>query len=118
MARRQCLARTTPGPTGRHIFRLVRLLSCRKLELRWNEWGSLTIGLFDAADPSPGHQSVLDIVELGEQLGFDCAWVRHRHLQHGISSPVAVLAAATQRTSRIALGTGVIPLGSIFMTGL
>jgi alkanesulfonate monooxygenase SsuD/methylene tetrahydromethanopterin reductase-like flavin-dependent oxidoreductase (luciferase family) len=37
--------------------------------------------------------------------------VRHRHLQYGISSPVAVLAAATQRTSRIALGTAVTPLG-------
>ena len=37
--------------------------------------------------------------------------MRHRHLQYGISSPVAVLAAATQRTSRIELGTAVIPLG-------
>jgi alkanesulfonate monooxygenase SsuD/methylene tetrahydromethanopterin reductase-like flavin-dependent oxidoreductase (luciferase family) len=37
--------------------------------------------------------------------------VRHRHLQYGISSPVAVLAAASQRTSRIDLGTAVIPLG-------
>jgi alkanesulfonate monooxygenase SsuD/methylene tetrahydromethanopterin reductase-like flavin-dependent oxidoreductase (luciferase family) len=73
--------------------------------------GFLTIGLFDAGDPSPGHESVLEIIELGEQLGFDSAWVRHRHLQYGISSPVAVLAAATQRTSRIQLGTAVIPLG-------
>jgi alkanesulfonate monooxygenase SsuD/methylene tetrahydromethanopterin reductase-like flavin-dependent oxidoreductase (luciferase family) len=73
--------------------------------------GFLTIGLFDRADPGPGHESTLEIVELGERLGFDSAWVRHRHLQYGISSPVAVLAAASQRTSRIALGTAVIPLG-------
>ncbi|MEV1006899.1 LLM class flavin-dependent oxidoreductase [Streptomyces sp. NPDC049881] len=73
--------------------------------------GFLTIGLFDPADPRGGHESVLSIIELGERLGFDSAWVRHRHLQHGISSPVAVLAAATQRTTRIALGTAVIPLG-------
>jgi alkanesulfonate monooxygenase SsuD/methylene tetrahydromethanopterin reductase-like flavin-dependent oxidoreductase (luciferase family) len=73
--------------------------------------GFLTIGLFDGADPGPGHQSTLRVIELGEQLGFDSAWVRHRHLQYGISSPVAVLAAASQRTSRIALGTAVIPLG-------
>jgi alkanesulfonate monooxygenase SsuD/methylene tetrahydromethanopterin reductase-like flavin-dependent oxidoreductase (luciferase family) len=53
----------------------------------------------------------VSIIELGEQLGFDSAWVRHRHLQYGISSPVAILAAATQRTSRIELGTAVIPLG-------
>ncbi|MFC1402544.1 MULTISPECIES: LLM class flavin-dependent oxidoreductase [Streptacidiphilus] len=73
--------------------------------------GFLTIGLFDGNDPGPGHESTLEIIRLGEQLGFDSAWVRHRHLQYGISSPVAVLAAASQRTSRIELGTAVIPLG-------
>ena len=67
--------------------------------------GFLTIGLFDPADPAGGHETTLRTVELGERLGFDSAWLRHRHLQYGISSPVAVLAAATQRTSRIALGT-------------
>ncbi|MEV1243541.1 LLM class flavin-dependent oxidoreductase [Nonomuraea sp. NPDC050022] len=73
--------------------------------------GFLTIGLFDGDDPRPGHESTLRIIELGERLGFDSAWVRHRHLQYGISSPVAVLAAASQRTTRIELGTAVIPLG-------
>ena len=72
--------------------------------------GFLTIGLFDATDPGPGHEVTLAMIELGERLGFDSAWLRDRHLQHGISSPVAVLAAATQRTSRIDLGTAVIPL--------
>jgi alkanesulfonate monooxygenase SsuD/methylene tetrahydromethanopterin reductase-like flavin-dependent oxidoreductase (luciferase family) len=73
--------------------------------------GFLTIGLFDERDPGRGHESTLEIIELGERLGFDSAWVRHRHLQYGISSPVAVLAAASQRTRRIELGTAVIPLG-------
>ena len=73
--------------------------------------GFLTIGSFDEADPGPGHESTLGVIELGEQLGFDSAWLRHRHLQPGISSPVAVLAAATQRTRRIELGTAVTPLG-------
>jgi alkanesulfonate monooxygenase SsuD/methylene tetrahydromethanopterin reductase-like flavin-dependent oxidoreductase (luciferase family) len=73
--------------------------------------GFLTIGLFDEADPRRGHESTLGVIELGERLGFDSAWVRHRHLQFGISSPVAILAAASQRTSRIHLGTAVIPLG-------
>lgn len=73
--------------------------------------GFLTIGLFDEADPRRGHDSTLEIIELGERLGFDSAWLRHRHLQYGISSPVAVMAAASQRTSRIELGTAVIPLG-------
>ncbi|MGR7026958.1 LLM class flavin-dependent oxidoreductase [Geodermatophilus sp. URMC 62] len=73
--------------------------------------GFLTIGTFDPADPAAGHETTLRMVELGERLGFDSAWLRHRHLQYGISSPVAVLAALTQRTSRIALGTAVTPLG-------
>ena len=73
--------------------------------------GFLTIGLFDPDDPGAGHETTLRIIELGERLGFDSAWVRHRHLQFGISSPVAVLAAATQRTTRIELGTAVTPLG-------
>ncbi len=72
--------------------------------------GFLTIGLFDPDDPAPGHAVTLEMIELGERLGFDSAWLRDRHLQHGISSPVAVLAAASQRTSRIELGTAVIPL--------
>jgi len=73
--------------------------------------GFLTIGLFDPADPAAGHRSTLEIIELGERLGFDSAWLRHRHLQYGISSPVAVMAAASQRTSKIELGTAVTPLG-------
>jgi alkanesulfonate monooxygenase SsuD/methylene tetrahydromethanopterin reductase-like flavin-dependent oxidoreductase (luciferase family) len=73
--------------------------------------GFLTIGLFDAADPGPGHRGTLEIIEFGERLGFDSAWLRHRHLQYGISSPVAIMAAASQRTSRIELGTAVTPLG-------
>jgi alkanesulfonate monooxygenase SsuD/methylene tetrahydromethanopterin reductase-like flavin-dependent oxidoreductase (luciferase family) len=73
--------------------------------------GFLTIGLFDEHDPGAGHRTTLDIIALGEELGFDSAWVRHRHLQFGISSPIAILAAASQRTSRISLGTAVIPLG-------
>ncbi|MFF5791486.1 LLM class flavin-dependent oxidoreductase [Paeniglutamicibacter sp. NPDC012692] len=73
--------------------------------------GFLTIGLFDPADPAAGHESTLQVIELGEQLGFDSAWLRHRHLQFGISSPIAIMAAASQRTSRIALGTAVTPIG-------
>lgn len=73
--------------------------------------GFLTIGLFDENRPDLGHESTLAIIELGERLGFDSAWLRHRHLQFGISSPIAVMAAASQRTRRIELGTAVTPLG-------
>src|SRR5690349_13589467 len=73
--------------------------------------GFLTIGRFDANDPRPGHEETLQVIERAEELGFDSVWVRQRHLQPGISSPVALLAAASQRTCRIELGTAVIPLG-------
>lgn len=51
------------------------------------------------------------MIERAEDLGFDTVWVRQRHFQPGVSSPVALLAAATQRTRRVELGTAVIPLG-------
>ena len=73
--------------------------------------GFLTLGVFDRDDPTPGHESLLQVLEFGEQLGFDSAWLRHRHLQYGVSSPVAIMAAASQRTSRIEIGTAVTPLG-------
>src|SRR6201990_1684202 len=73
--------------------------------------GFLTIGLFDGQNPGPGHQATLEMIELGERPGVAFAWLRHRHLQYGISSPVAVIAAASQRTARIELGTAVTPLG-------
>ncbi len=73
--------------------------------------GFLTIGRFDAADPGPGIEETLQTIERAETLGFDSVWLRDRHLQPGISSPVAIMAAASQRTRRIELGTAVIPLG-------
>jgi alkanesulfonate monooxygenase SsuD/methylene tetrahydromethanopterin reductase-like flavin-dependent oxidoreductase (luciferase family) len=75
------------------------------------KFGFLTIGRFDAADPAPGMEETLEVIVRAEALGFDSVWLRCRHLQPGISSPVAIMAAASQRTSRIELGTAVIPLG-------
>ncbi|MDT5311492.1 MAG: hypothetical protein QOE74_512 [Mycobacterium sp.] len=73
--------------------------------------GFLTIGRFDQSDPGPGIEETLQVIQRAEALGFDSVWLRDRHLQPGISSPVAIMAAASQRTSRIELGTAVIPLG-------
>ncbi|MCV7321699.1 LLM class flavin-dependent oxidoreductase [Mycolicibacterium confluentis] len=73
--------------------------------------GFLTIGRFDAGNPRPGIEETLDVIERAEALGYDSVWLRCRHLQPGISSPVAIMAAASQRTRRIELGTAVIPLG-------
>ncbi|MCJ2091163.1 LLM class flavin-dependent oxidoreductase [Methylobacterium sp. J-072] len=71
----------------------------------------LTPGSYDDADPRAGLEQTLDLFATGEALGFDGAWVRQRHLEPGISSAATFLAAATQRTHRIELGTAVIQMG-------
>jgi alkanesulfonate monooxygenase SsuD/methylene tetrahydromethanopterin reductase-like flavin-dependent oxidoreductase (luciferase family) len=113
---RNLSAAVRPGASGRSVaaialqpWRWVVTMPERGQPLR--SLGFLTIGQFDAANPRPGHEQTLRLFEYAEVIGFDSAWVRQRHLQPGISSPVAVLAAASQRTKRIALGTAVIPLG-------
>ncbi|MBX4909402.1 MULTISPECIES: LLM class flavin-dependent oxidoreductase [Rhizobium] len=73
--------------------------------------GFLTPGNYPDDDPLSGLEQTLQQLQYGEELGFDSAWVRQRHLEPGISSASAFLAAATQRTSRIELGTAVIPIG-------
>ncbi|MBB2841637.1 LLM class flavin-dependent oxidoreductase [Rhizobium sophoriradicis] len=73
--------------------------------------GFLTPGNYSGDDPLSGLEQALQELHYGEKLGFDSAWVRQRHLEPGISSASAFLAAATQRTSRIELGTAVIPIG-------
>src|SRR6266849_5057136 len=53
---------------------------------------------------------ILAQIELGDQLGFDTAWLAEIHFFPNVSrlaSPLTVLAAAAQRTQRIRLGTAV-----------
>lgn len=71
----------------------------------------LTPGNYDDADPRRGLEDTLALFAHGEALGFDSAWVRQRHLEPGISSAATFLAAATQRTQRIGLGSAVIQMG-------
>ncbi|MFJ9746613.1 LLM class flavin-dependent oxidoreductase [Streptomyces chartreusis] len=71
----------------------------------------LTPGNFSDEDPYPGLEETLRLFEHGERLGYDGAWIRQRHLEHGVGSAAVFLAAAGQRTERIELGTAVIPIG-------
>jgi alkanesulfonate monooxygenase SsuD/methylene tetrahydromethanopterin reductase-like flavin-dependent oxidoreductase (luciferase family) len=71
----------------------------------------LTPGNYDENDPRRGLDAALDLFATSEALGFDSAWVRSRHLERGVSSATTFLAAASQRTKRIELGTAVIQLG-------
>lgn len=73
--------------------------------------GFLIPGNFAEDDPLTGIEATLDLIARGEALGYHSAWVRQRHLERGVSSAAVFLAAASQRTHRIGLGTAVIPLG-------
>ncbi|MEV8515149.1 LLM class flavin-dependent oxidoreductase [Dactylosporangium sp. NPDC051484] len=71
----------------------------------------LTPGNFADDEPHAGLEATLQLFEYGENLGFDGAWIRQRHLEHGVGSAAVFLAAAGQRTTRLQLGTAVIPIG-------
>ncbi|SHN43417.1 LLM class flavin-dependent oxidoreductase [Cryptosporangium aurantiacum] len=71
----------------------------------------LTPGNYPDDDPYRGLEDTLRQFEYGEELGYDGAWIRQRHLEHGVGSAAVFLAAAGQRTQRIQLGSAVIPIG-------
>ncbi|MCC3748878.1 LLM class flavin-dependent oxidoreductase [Rouxiella badensis] len=71
----------------------------------------LTPGNYPDDAPWQGLEETLQLFETGERLGYNGAWVRQRHLEHGVSSASTFLAAASQRTSTIELGTAVIQVG-------
>ncbi|MET9337649.1 LLM class flavin-dependent oxidoreductase [Nonomuraea sp. NPDC003804] len=58
-------------------------------------------------------ENVIEQVVLGDRLGFDTAWFVEHHFTRGFShssAPDLVLAAISQRTTRIHLGLGVVLL--------
>ncbi len=73
--------------------------------------GFLTPGNYRDDAPLVGLEDTLQLFEFGERLGFDSAWVRQRHLEPGVSSASVFLAAASQRTRRIEIGSAVIQIG-------
>ncbi|HEY0188347.1 MAG TPA: LLM class flavin-dependent oxidoreductase [Cellulomonas sp.] len=72
--------------------------------------GFVHITPLDPADPRRGLTEAIDLFVLAESLGLDSGWLRTRHLQHGLGSPAVLFGALSQRTSRIDLGTAVVPL--------
>lgn len=76
----------------------------------------LVPGSFTDGDPYRGLESTLRLFEYGERLGFDGAWIRQQHLVPNVSSAAVFLAAASQRTRRVELGTAVIPIGTAQLT--
>lgn len=66
---------------------------------------------FDRDAPAGGLNDAIELFRYAEELGLDSGWVRTRHLQHGLPSPAVLFGAISQATSRIGLGTAVIPVG-------
>jgi alkanesulfonate monooxygenase SsuD/methylene tetrahydromethanopterin reductase-like flavin-dependent oxidoreductase (luciferase family) len=72
----------------------------------------------DSDDWAPGQEAqkfseTLDQIELADRVGFDYIWVAEHHFTPEYthtSAPDLLLAAASQRTHRIRLGTGVIQM--------
>ncbi|MBN3788387.1 LLM class flavin-dependent oxidoreductase [Burkholderia sp. Ac-20353] len=71
----------------------------------------LTPGNYPDDGAGAGFERTLELFRAGEILGYDSAWVRQRHLERAVSSAATFLAAASQRTTRIGLGTAVIQMG-------
>lgn len=64
-------------------------------------------------DPQRIYGATLTLFEAAEQLGFDVAWVAQHHFKARagrLPSPFPFLAAASQRTRRLRLGTAVVVL--------
>src|SRR5699024_8115010 len=59
---------------------------------------------------STGLTEGIELFTRAERLGLDVGYVRVRHLQDPLASPLPFLTAVGARTSRIGLGTAVIPL--------
>lgn len=55
-----------------------------------------------------GLSEALELFEWAEAIGLDTGWVRQRHFDNYLASPLPMLAAVSQRTSSIALGTAII----------
>ena len=69
--------------------------------------------LLEDAPAVDRYRFALEHIEQAERSGFASAWVAQHHFgehEGGLPSPFVLLAAAAERTSRIALATGVVTL--------
>jgi alkanesulfonate monooxygenase SsuD/methylene tetrahydromethanopterin reductase-like flavin-dependent oxidoreductase (luciferase family) len=58
-----------------------------------------------------GLKEAVELFRIAEELGYDSGWVRNRHFDNYLASPLTLLTAAAQKTEHIRLGTAIIPVG-------
>ncbi len=69
--------------------------------------------LLEQASAADRYRFALEQIEQAERVGFASAWIAQHHFHEqegGLPSPLVLLAAAAQRTARIALATGIVTL--------
>ncbi|KAA1174555.1 LLM class flavin-dependent oxidoreductase [Rhizobium tropici] len=64
----------------------------------------------DEAGPAQGLRDGIELFKQAERLGYQSGWAYQRHFDHYLSSPLPFFAAVGQHTSRITLGSAVIPM--------
>lgn len=73
----------------------------------------LSIFLQTPPDENPGrtYEQAIEVIQLAEYAGYEIAWIAEAHFAPiGLPAALTFLAAASQRTSTIRLGTAVIPV--------
>jgi len=68
------------------------------------------VSFSDDTGPAQGLKDGIELFRQAEALGYQSGWAYQRHFDHYLSSPLPFFAAAGQHTSRITLGSAVIPM--------
>jgi alkanesulfonate monooxygenase SsuD/methylene tetrahydromethanopterin reductase-like flavin-dependent oxidoreductase (luciferase family) len=103
-------------PTG-----VAQDLATRRADLSNPAWqavrrgGPLKLGFnsivaFREGTPAEAYAKFIDMAAHAESLGYASASIRVRHFQPNVSGHIALLAATSQHTTAIRLGTAVIPI--------
>jgi alkanesulfonate monooxygenase SsuD/methylene tetrahydromethanopterin reductase-like flavin-dependent oxidoreductase (luciferase family) len=64
---------------------------------------------FPTGEAARGLREGIELFQAAESLGYQSGWAYQRHFDNYLSSPIPFFAAAGQHTSRITLGSAVIP---------
>ncbi|MET0425919.1 MAG: LLM class flavin-dependent oxidoreductase [Actinoplanes sp.] len=65
---------------------------------------------FPTGQAARGLRAGIELFRAAEALGYQSGWAYQRHFDNYLSSPIPFFAAAGQHTSRITLGSAVIPM--------